>query len=419
MIASIFHHARRLSGRIKSAHDSKEGAAAMAVSPLLHQQSQQPLPEPIEATNSKSAPPPAPAINHDHLPSPSKQYKKRRQQKRLKHDSDQEAVLPLLDQFVADLHQPVERVIRQRVEIWQGINGQATTRGLYLFGPVGRGKSMLMQLVFDAVAFEQKRRVHFHPFMEELHQRMHDTEPTPGIDVMYQVASELSNEARLLCFDEFFIDNIQDAMLLGRLLEYLFKCGVILCATSNCGPDGLFKGGFNRKRFLPLLKDLQSNIQELDLSYGADWRRQDSPSAIKHELTPEQLFFQFSANHPHPTSTVLDRMVVLAKGIDKDIYWFDFKTLCDQQLGPAEYMDLCKKARAVLISDIPQMGEDGTDAAMRLIILIDLLYEYDIPLRVFSDLPLEEICTEGPAAFPFKRAVSRIFGLMKRNVQEK
>ncbi|MBF0454412.1 MAG: cell division protein ZapE [Magnetococcales bacterium] len=355
-------------------------------------------------------------MDHSHLPLPSQQFREKRDQGLLKADRDQEAVLPLLDRFVEDLHLTVKRTSWRGVDIWRGANGTPFTKGLYLFGPVGRGKSLLMQLVFDAVAFPEKRRVHFHPFMEELHQRMHDTTPKPGCDMMFQVASELSGEARLLCFDEFFIDNIQDAMLLGRLLDYLFQCGVTLCATSNCGPEGLFKGGFNRKRFLPLLDNLQANIDEINLSDGTDWRRDEGPETILHKQTPQQMFCQLTHSTPHPTTTVLDRMIIPALGVDQGIYWFDFLSLCDQQLGPAEYMDLSQKARAVLISDLPALGEDGTDAAIRLIILIDLLYEYQVPLRLFSHVPLESVCKTGPAAFPFKRAISRIFGLMKLEI---
>jgi cell division protein ZapE len=356
---------------------------------------------------------PLPRIEHNHLPLPSQQYRENLQNGTLKPDSDQEAVLPVLDEFVHKMHLAVEKKTYRRVEIWSAIHGVGIPRGIYLFGPVGRGKSMLMQSVFNAVAFKEKRRVHFHPFMQELQQRMHDTKPTHGIDIMLQVASEISKEARLLCFDEFFIDNIQDAMLLGRLLEYLFKCGTTLCATSNNGPEGLFKGGFNRKRFLPLLADIQANIHELDLSHGADWRRRDEPTSIKPGETPDRLFTLLTGKAPIPRQIVLDRMLVTAKGGSLDIYWFDFFSLCEQQLGPAEYMDLSQKAQAIIISELPALDADNSDAAMRLIILIDLLYELKVPLRIFSSVELEKVCTTGPAAFPFRRAVSRIFSLMR------
>jgi cell division protein ZapE len=349
---------------------------------------------------------------------PSQQYQEKIQNGTLRPDTDQEAALPVLDSFIAELHLPIERKIWRRVEIWQGANEAQTPKGLYLFGPVGRGKSMLMQMVFDAVNFEEKRRVHFHPFIEELQQRMHKIKPTPGIDVMLQVASEISKEARLLCFDEFFIDNIQDAMILGRLIKYLFKCGVTLCATSNNGPEGLFKGGFNRTLFLPLLKDLQNNINELDLGNGSDWRREDGVAAIKHKhKTPYEMFYHLTNSQPQLNRITLGNKTITANGNDKNILWFDFTALCTQSLGAPEYFDLCKNAKAVIISDIPTIDETKTDAALRLITLIDLLYEFKIPLRTFSKVEIDKICTQGPAAQSFKRAVSRIFALFKLEIE--
>jgi cell division protein ZapE len=348
---------------------------------------------------------------------PSQQYQENIQNGILRPDKHQEAALDVLDRFVADIQLPVERKTWRRVEIWQEVNQGEIPKGLYLFGPVGRGKSMLMQMVFDAVSFEEKRRVHFHPFIEELQQRMHKIKPTPGIDVMLQVASEISQEARLLCFDEFFIDNIQDAMILGRLVKYLFKCGVTLCATSNNGPEGLFKGGFNRSLFIPLLKDLQKNINELELGDGSDWRRKDGLATIKHkQKTPCEMFYNLTNRHPQLKRITLGNKTITANGNSNNILWFDFTTLCTQSLGAPEYFDLCKNAKAVIVSDIPIIDEAKTDAALRLITLIDLLYEYKIPLRTFSDVETDQICTQGQAAQPFKRAVSRIFALLKLEI---
>ncbi|MBF0383166.1 MAG: cell division protein ZapE [Magnetococcales bacterium] len=349
---------------------------------------------------------------------PSQQYQEKIADNTLRPDKDQEAALPVLDRFVMELHLPVERKIWRRVEVWQEVDQGEIPKGLYMFGPVGRGKSMLMQMVFDGVEFKEKRRVHFHPFIEELQQRMHKIKPTPGIDVMLQVASEISQEARLLCFDEFFIDNIQDAMILGRLVKYLFKCGVTLCATSNNGPEGLFKGGFNRTLFLPLLKDLQNNINELDLGEGSDWRREGGLDTINHEQqTPAQMFYHLTKCKPQLNRITLGNKSLTANGNSGNILWFDFHSLCSQNLGAPEFFDLCKNARAVIVSDIPTIDETKTDAALRLITLIDLLYEYKIPLRTFSQVEIEQICTQGPAAQPFKRAVSRIFALFKLEIE--
>ncbi|MBF0427044.1 MAG: cell division protein ZapE, partial [Magnetococcales bacterium] len=226
------------------------------------------------------------------LLTPSQLYHELLEDGQLRPDADQVAVLPILDGLVFALHQPAVRGMWRGVEVWRLESQHPVPKGLYLFGSVGRGKSMLMQLIFDATEITAKRRVHFQPFMRELQERMHQNKPPQGVDLMLYIASQIAAEARLLCFDEFCVTNIADAMLLGRLLEALFKCGVTLCATSNWPPEDLYQEGLNRGRFMPFIKILTDHAQAVNLSQGADWRRNRGEKESDHEpaQTPEELY---------------------------------------------------------------------------------------------------------------------------------
>ncbi|ABK43614.1 AFG1-family ATPase [Magnetococcus marinus MC-1] len=337
----------------------------------------------------------------------------------LRDDVDQVAVLPQLDLLAERMNQPVERVEKRGLQIWRPLEGKKSPRGLYLHGPVGRGKSMLMQLLFDAAAVSAKRRVHFHPFMEELHQRMHRCNPPRGIDMLDYIASELSQETRLLCFDEFFVTNIGDAMLLGRLLESLFKCGVTLCATSNWAPENLFQGGYNRLSFIPFLKILQQNVTILDLAHGVDWRRNPLTDGSEGELqTFDQIFESCTAEQPTPRVIRLKKEEMTAVAAANGCYWFDFAELCQRSLGRTEYLDLCSKAQVVLLSDIPVLTEELSDPALRMVVLIDLLYEHGIPMRIDAAAPVDELCTGGPVSFTYQRTASRLYELMRKPLPE-
>ncbi|MBF0136674.1 MAG: cell division protein ZapE [Magnetococcales bacterium] len=348
---------------------------------------------------------------------PSFLYHELLEEGQLRPDADQLAVLPILDGLVVALHQPAKRGMWRGVEIWRLDNQRPVPRGLYLFGSVGRGKSMLMQLIFDATEITAKRRVHFQPFMRELQERMHQNKPPQGVDLMLFIASQIATEARLLCFDEFCVTNIADAMLLGRLLEALFKCGVTLCATSNWPPEDLYQEGLNRGRFMPFIKILTDHAQAVNLSQGADWRRSrvvgETSDEQERPHTPEALFTWLTGTIPEPVPVSFQGMELTALGAAKRVFWFDFNTLCNRAIGVAEYMDLVQQTGTLLISAVPKLGPEAADAAMRLVVLIDLLYESRIPLRIFSDVALDHLCTTGPVAFAFQRSASRMHELMR------
>lgn len=333
----------------------------------------------------------------------------------LQADADQSALLPPMDALVIALAIPVQRLEWRKVKVWRRLDGSPPAKGIYMSGPVGRGKSIMMQMVFDAAPLEEKRRVHFHPFMEELQKRMHIAQPPNGVDMVLNMASEISAKARLLCFDEFYVTNIGDAILLGRLLEALFQCGVTLCTTSNWAPKNLFQDGYNRLSFLPFLDILTKNIRICTIQQGIDWRRNAEKKPAATDPYADEKFAYWATNLANPATVEFAQMSVAALGVGEGVYWFDFQELCARVIGRMEYMELCKMARAVIISDLPQLGlmENSVDAAMRFVILIDLLYEHKIPVRIFSNCDLDDTCPKGPAAFAFQRTISRIYSLQR------
>lgn len=318
----------------------------------------------------------------------------------LTEDMHQRALMPSLDDFVASLNQDVKEKEIKGLFAWGYPN--STPKGIYLYGPVGRGKSMLMQLIFDSVAFSQKRRVHFHPFMEEIHERMQHTQVEKGTDLMHKIASDIAKDARLLCFDEFYVTNIGDAMLLGRLLEALFKCGVVLCATSNWAPEDLYQDGHNRSRFMPFMKMVQNHMAEIDLDKGQDWRLTKGEDQQNHYQRPEDYFKQVKQQ-----DFPLGYLALKAEALEKGCIWFKFENLCGQNLGRAEFMELANQVERLIISDIPDLNNKA-DQAMRFVVLVDILYELKKSVTLFSALPVAELCTQGMAAFAFERTVSRL-----------
>lgn len=343
---------------------------------------------------------------------PSDMYAQKQAQDGLQPDTAQLAALPQLDALAQALAAPVTRDVAKGVKVWRRTDATSVPQGIYLYGEVGRGKSMLMQLLFDAVPMAQKRRVHFHPFMEELHKRLHEAAGEQEIDLVLQMASDISANARLLCFDEFFVTNIGDAMLLGRLLEALFHCGVTLCVTSNWAPDNLYQDGHNRSHFMPFMKIIKKHVEVIQVAEGQDWRRHGE--AAEKAETPAQAFMQLAGKPAQAGQVKLGREQLQAEGVANDVYWFSFHELCARFLSRTEYMQLAQVAKGVVISGLPKLDANKADAAMRFIVLVDLLYEMQIPLRVFSELPLEDVCRDGAAAFAFQRTLSRIHELEKR-----
>lgn len=298
------------------------------------------------------------------------------------------------------------------------VDASAAPKGLYIFGPVGRGKSMLMDLFFDHVQVTRKRRVHFHAFMQDVqklaHARRrsgHDGDPIPVI------AAEVSSTAWLLCFDEFQVDNIADAMTLGRLFEGLFKAGVVVVATSNAAPTELYKDGLQRDRFLPFLDIFAEHVDMMELDGGADYRLDrlkgkpvyHSPHTDEAEAALTQAFADLTDNaKPEPVEITVRGRTLIAPKAAKGVAKYTFDELCRQPLGPADYLALTEAFHTFIISNIPKMGPNDRNEARRLVTCIDACYEHKVNVICSAGAPPDELYVKGVGAFEFRRCASRL-----------
>lgn len=293
-------------------------------------------------------------------------------------------------------------------------------QGLYLYGPVGRGKSMLMDLFFETAPVERKRRVHFHAFMAEVHDRLHRWRGrTRGsqADPLPDLAAELAEEAWLLCFDEFVVINIADAMILARLFETLFDHGVVVVATSNFEPDRLYEGGLQREHFLPFIELLKQRLDVLDLGRGTDYRldRLTRQPVFHHPLGPgadrfaEEAFASLTEDAAMaPSSITVKGRKIPVPAAAAGVARFTFAQLCEQPLGASDYLALATHFRALVLEDVPLMGPAQRNEARRFMHLIDALYEHRCKLVMTAAAAPEELYPEGDGAYEFTRTVSRL-----------
>jgi cell division protein ZapE len=287
-------------------------------------------------------------------------------------------------------------------------------KGVWFWGGVGRGKSFLMDCFFEAVPYQRKRRVHFHAFMREIHERLkamkHEADP------LAKVAAQVARETRLMCFDEFHISDIADAMILARLMQALFDAGVLFCITSNYPPDSLYPHGLQRDRLLPTIALLNTKLDVIRIDAGIDYRLraleqaavyllpQDGDAAMLLMRTFEQV--AHGEGHDRPIK-VLEREIPVVHRAP-GVAWFDFAALCGGPRSQNDYLDLAHRFHTVFISGIPRMGPDKANAARRFTWLVDVFYDHRVKLVIAADVPPEELYIVGPQSEEFRRTVSRL-----------
>ncbi|MFC2506703.1 MAG: cell division protein ZapE [Kingella sp. (in: b-proteobacteria)] len=287
--------------------------------------------------------------------------------------------------------------------------------GLYFYGGVGRGKSFLMDVFFGCLPYKRKRRVHFHAFMAEIHQRMREkrSETNP----LASVAHDIAEQTRVLCFDEFHVSDIADAMILGRLLENLFNEGVVLVATSNYAPTELYPQGQNRSSFLPTIALIEKKLTVLNVDGGEDYRMRTLtpadvffvPNNDENENKLKTLFCQISGClTPLPEKIIINDRELTCKAQSGKIIWFDFRTLCFGTRSQADYLWLAQRYTHVFISGVEKMSPNEKNEARRLTLLADVFYDYRVKICLTAQVPMQELYTEGDFAHEFVRTVSRL-----------
>ena len=298
-----------------------------------------------------------------------------------------------------------------------GKKEQAPVKGLYFWGGVGRGKTYLVDTFFDALPFKQKMRTHFHRFMKRVHEEMRtlNGEKNP----LTIIAKRFSDEARVICFDEFFVSDITDAMILGTLMEELFKNGVTLVATSNIVPDGLYRDGLQRARFLPAIALIKQNTEIVNVDSGVDYRlRHLEQAELFHfpldEASEKSLRESFKALTPNSTRAIegddliIENRTIRALRTCDDVAWFDFRELCDGPRSQNDYIELGKIFNAVIISGVEQMDVKTDDIARRFINMVDEFYDRNVKLIISAEVELKDLYTGGRLNFEFQRTLSRL-----------
>ncbi len=305
-----------------------------------------------------------------------------------------------------------------------GAKKRPQPKGLYLWGGVGRGKSMIMDLFFEHVDVELKQRVHFHAFMQEVHKRLHAFRAAQkagkvgagkdGIDALARVITE---RAWLLCFDEFHVTDIADAMILGRLFDALFKQGVVVVATSNRHPKDLYKDGLQRDRFLPFIDVFLDKMAVLEVAAARDYRleRLKAMETYVSPIGPDAdakllADFQELTVGAEPRSASIDvngRTIMIDKSAE-GVAFSAFDDLCAAALGPGDYLEIAARFHTLILKDIPRLGPANRNEAKRFVTLIDALYEAKVKFICSAAVPPTELYTEGDGAFEFERTVSRL-----------
>lgn len=311
----------------------------------------------------------------------------------------------------------------QRLTRWGQDADKATPKGVYMYGGVGRGKSMLMDLFYGCLPENvKKRRVHFHEFMIEVHDYIHSRaadDSTKGMvdQALPSLAALIARQAHILCFDEFHVVDITDAMILGRLFKVLFEQGVIVVATSNWAPDDLYKGGLQRERFLPFIDLLKTKVVTLHLDSPHDYRTQTtqiegtyfSPLTAANQAKMDKVFDQLTdgAIADEDSFEVKGREILVREAVG-GVGRFTFAQLCERPHGAEDYLEIARRYHTVFLENVPKLRYDRRNEAKRLMNLIDALYEARARVIISADAPPEQLYAGHDHAYEFERTISRL-----------
>lgn len=327
-------------------------------------------------------------------------------------DPAQLAVLPALERLALELS-----VTAPRRSLWERLAGQPidAPQGVYLWGPVGRGKTFLVDLFFDTVELKARRRVHYHHFMRDVHARLNAVKERS--DPLEIVAGQIAGQLRLLCVDEFIVDDIGDAMILGNLLRGLFARGVVLVMTSNTAPRELYRDGLQREQFLPAIDLLEEHCDVVELASDQDWRQRalhrSNTWHVPHDAHAmaalEESFAQLAPGSVRDAVTLdIHGRALHARRVAADVVWFDFAALCEGPRAVADYLEIAQRWAAVIVSDVPRFTQFNEDAARRFVELVDAFYDHGTALLCSAAAPMTSIYQGERLRDSFGRTESRL-----------
>ncbi len=357
--------------------------------------------------------------------SPTTLYRSMIENGMLTSDPAQQMVVEQLQKLHSALiqgYQPPSRLRTRLSTLLPGMEVAAPPKGLYIYGGVGRGKSMLMDLFYETAPVAKKKRIHFHAFMQDIHSRIHQWRHEHGDDndrdPILPIARHIRDHYWLLCLDEFEVHDVADAMILARLFTLLFKRGVILVTTSNRAPRELYPHGLQRERFLKFVDLMEQKIDCIALESATDYRLQKLQALEETYHSPldgqAPMFAQHSfdslSNHATPkpyTLHVNNREVIIPKSAS-GIAWTDFNSLCASALGPKDYICLAEEFHTLILENIPILSAEKRNEARRFVTLIDELYEHRVKLIATAAAPPDQLYPEGDGSFEFHRTVSRL-----------
>ncbi|MDC7692141.1 cell division protein ZapE [Vogesella indigofera] len=354
--------------------------------------------------------------------SPKIWYQAASQQPGFIHDAAQAAAIERLDELWQTL---VEFKDKRNRFLGRSLRKPEVPRGLYFWGGVGRGKSFLMDAFFGCVPYNRKRRVHFHHFMAEIHKQLRTV--SNEADPLKTVAARIARDVRLLCFDEFHVSDIADAMILGRLFAALFEQGIICVMTSNYPPENLYPNGLMRSNFLPTIALLQQHLEVINVDGGNDYRLRELtreplfhvPADADAEAKMQDMFERLAgaSGELEHSLTVLGRDIPLKRHAP-GVIWFDFHAICDGPRAQTDYLEIASEYHTVFVSDIPQLAVRDASMARRFTWLVDVFYDHRVKLVASCAVAPELIYTEGPQASEFFRTASRLTEMQSRTYLE-
>ncbi len=352
--------------------------------------------------------------------SPIEQYKQDLSRDDFLFDAAQENAVTHLQRLYDDLQYKPLAVsgFKKVLNRWKRVytkKAPTPVKGLYFWGGVGRGKTYLVDTFFDSLPFNNKTRVHFHRFMHRVHQELKSL--VGKSDPLKIIAKKFAEETQIICFDEFFVSDITDAMILGTLFEELFSHGVTLVATSNIIPDELYRNGLQRERFLPAIKLINEHTVIVNVDSGVDYRLRTLKQAkIFHfplDEKADQSLRHYFKQLAHDEGKVEQSIEIHNRAlptilVSEGIVYFDFSVLCESARSQGDYMEISQLYHTVLMANVKQMGPDTDDTTRRFIALVDEFYERNVKLIMSAEMALESLYSGGRLAFEFKRCLSRL-----------